>query len=472
MSSTQKRGFRLPWTAERGPEDDALAERLATVKVESAPRDVRDDLGDGPFRRAEPTTPALTTDADPAASDVPDSTAEADMIDTDSPTAEPAGTPATESTGGWPTTDRPGSADPGGSEPASPRSAMHVVGDARVPRRENPLVAGLVKAMREAAIASRDETTNRLRAEAEARVQAIRNVATDDAANLRKKADDDIAEFREWSKAEIARIRQETEDRIEARRIELAAETERHAEAVERQVAGVESTVASFEADMDGFFEQLLAENDPARLATLAEQAPEPPDLTVEAAPIAAWADTTWSVDASDTPSATGDSDQAEEAEQGEPAEPSAEASAVDEGHADGAALEAAAAAEAEAEATEGLDMTSAREWPAAVLAAAANRDDPPAPEGETDGATHGRLLVSGLTSVAGISAFKGAIGGLAGVRSVSVSSGERGVFVFTVHHESDLDLGEAVAGLSGFAVRITEATGDSVSVTAHEPAA
>jgi len=76
------------------------------------------------------------------------------------------------------------------------------------------------------------------------------------------------------------------------------------------------------------------------------------------------------------------------------------------------------------------------------------------------------------LTSVAGISAFKGAVGGLPGVRSVSVSTGERGVFVFTVNHEEDTDLGAAVSSLSTFAAEITETTGNSLSVTAHEPAA
>jgi hypothetical protein len=73
---------------------------------------------------------------------------------------------------------------------------------------------------------------------------------------------------------------------------------------------------------------------------------------------------------------------------------------------------------------------------------------------------------------VAGISAFKGAVGQLPGVRSVSVSSGERGVFIFTVNHEPDADIAEAISSLTSFAARITEASGDSLTVTAHEPAA
>jgi hypothetical protein len=129
------------------------------------------------------------------------------------------------------------------------------------------------------------------------------------------------------------------------------------------------------------------------------------------------------------------------------------------------------AAAEAEAAATEGLDLSTADEWPAASVMAAARRADEAAPSSDESG-TSSKLLVSGLTSVAGISAFKGAIGGLPGVRSVSVSTGERGVFVYTVNHEPETDIAAAIGDLSAFAVQVTEATSDSVSVTAHEPAA
>ncbi|HKQ17728.1 MAG TPA: hypothetical protein VJS87_04205, partial [Solirubrobacterales bacterium] len=138
-------------------------------------------------------------------------------------------------------------------------------------------------------------------------------------------------------------------------------------------------------------------------------------------------------------------------------------------------ALEAAAAAEAEAAATEGLDLDAAEEWPASVMAAAARRDDTRpdgAAEDAADDSASTRLQVSGLTSVAGISAFKGAIGGLAGVRSVSVSTGERGVFIYTVQHEQEIDLGAAIAELSAFAVEVTNNEGDGLSVVAHEPAA
>jgi hypothetical protein len=79
-------------------------------------------------------------------------------------------------------------------------------------------------------------------------------------------------------------------------------------------------------------------------------------------------------------------------------------------------------------------------------------------------------LLVRGLGSVAGISALKGALGQLSGVHAVSVSSGEQGEFVFAVTHDPGVDLATGIAGLPGFAARITDATDDGIAVVAHEP--
>ena len=109
--------------------------------------------------------------------------------------------------GGWPSADRRGTDRPFASD------AVRATAEPRMPRRDNPLVAGLVKAMREAAVASRDETSARLQAEANARVEAIKSRATGEAAGLRKRADEDVSAIREWSKAEVARIKVETDTR-------------------------------------------------------------------------------------------------------------------------------------------------------------------------------------------------------------------------------------------------------------------
>ncbi len=446
MSSTQKRGFRLPWSPERGPEDGATAAATLDPATDETTGAVRDDLGEGPFGLADGAR-SMTTDAAPAASDVPDAPPEAAMIDIDSQTTDSAAAPPATGThaadppaddsgsgGTWPTADR---------KSGNARPPIRVDGESRLPRRDNPLVAGLVKAMREAAIASRAETTARLEAEAQARIESIRARATDEAAGLRKKADEDVSAIREWSKAEVARVRQETDERIEARRTALAGETGRHAESVDRLVDEVQTTVAAFEADMEKFFTQLLAEDDPGRLATLAEQAPDPPDLRGEG-PSA----TDFLADDAADDGASGWSDLDPET-----------------------GLRADAAAEAEAEATEGLDPSAAESWPTAAVSAA-RRTDPVSNPADANGPDATRLLVSGLTSVAGISAFKGALGQVPGVRSVSVSSGERGVFVFAVNHDPGVDLDSGVSSLSGFSARVTDATNDGFTVVASEPGA
>ena len=201
MSSQQKRGFRLPWGADSAP--DGSAPGTATLDA-STPDATSGVAGDA------------LTDEVPASSDVPEDTAEAAMIDTqaqiDSPTDG-----ATPANGGWPDVDRRSA--PSHAADVGARPPVQVAGAAPRPgRKDNPLVAGLVKAMREAAIASRDETMSRLQADAGARVESIRSRATSEGAELQKRADDDIAGIREWSKAEIARVRQQTEDRIEGRR--------------------------------------------------------------------------------------------------------------------------------------------------------------------------------------------------------------------------------------------------------------
>lgn len=457
MSSNQKRGFRLPWGTERGSEDGAGAATLERLDDSSDEGD--EQVAKGPFRGATSAS-RTTTEAAPAATDTPDTSSEAAMIDSEASTTESVAAPPAEdadASSAWPTTDNRAAA----AATAAARPAIRADGETR-PTRTNPLVAGLVKAMREAAVASRAETTARLQAEASTRVEAIRSRATEETAELKKRADDDVAEIRDWSKAELARIRQVTDDRIEARKTELTGELERHAAAVEQLVGQVQTTVSTFEADMDRFFEQLLAENDPAKLAGLAERAPEPPDLlsdapsaieAVAATPEAPVVDHTWDVPAVPSP-------------ESEPAA-DAQADATPEAQAP-AALEADAAAEAEAEASAGLDPHAIEAWPT-VAPAAAQKDVPAAAMDDANGPDSTRLFVHGLTSVAQISSFKGGLAAVKGVRSVSVSSGERGVFIFTVSHDPGVDLDSGVAGLSAFTARVTDATDDGFTVSVGE---
>jgi hypothetical protein len=147
-------------------------------------------------------------------------------------------------------------------------------------RRPTKFMADLSRAMQTAAETSRDETMTRFATDAKTAVEDIRAKSAEEAAALRRQADDDVAAVREWSKTEIARIREETDTKIAARKQALDGEMDDFAAVIEARVQKVNATVADYETEMAEFFERLLAEQDPTRIATMAQAMPDPPDLS------------------------------------------------------------------------------------------------------------------------------------------------------------------------------------------------
>jgi hypothetical protein len=465
MTPTTKRGFHLPWSGDdRASTEPADAPAPTARAAVSAP--VVDELGEGPFSVPARGAPkeATTAVSNPQMS--------------------------------WPDVDRAGSVTHQAADASLPPVRPAVVVDEgngagepslRASRRDNPLVVGLVKAMREAARATREETTARMRAEATARIEDIRSGSVAEATALRKRADDDAIGIREWSKAEIARIRDEAEKRIAERRAELARETDAHASALEHLVEQVQEVATTFEAEMEQFFEVLLAEQDPARLATLAEQVPDAPvfdalpPLKRGQAPNRnnGTARAKAPADRSPATKATADAADAADATDGDVTEARLEP-------------DAAAAAEAEAIADLDHDQADGEEWTegslATVLATAPKIDSPDDLSAEemvgllgietgsaddaadTNATEQTRVVVSGLASVAGISAFKGALGRVPGVSSVSVSTGTDEEFVFAVAHASTTDLRRAVPAFAGFGAQMSLDDGEAISFTVKEP--
>jgi hypothetical protein len=363
-------------------------------------------------------------------------------------------------------------------------------------RRPTKIMTDLTRAMQAAASSSREETMARLDADAKAAVEEIQASATGEGADIRRRADDDVAAVRDWSKTEIARIREEAEARISVRKSALDSEMEEHAAIVEARIQRVNAAVESFQGDMESFFERLLSEEDPTRIATMAETMPEPPDLASIAASIAGPtiepfdpAPATWPADdrigdAAAAPAAneTAESEVATagpDAAVGDPAAAeSAEAPADPEGppaaegvpaDADFAAAEAEAAAHP-AELTE--DDVAFSPQPAS---------DDPAAEGSasagepTDAPASGdrvvtRVSVVGLVSVASIASFKRSLGRADGVAGIRVASGPDGEFVFTVEHDSAMSLSEAIAALPGFEARVTGQGDGTLDIAAHDP--
>jgi hypothetical protein len=236
MATTDTRsGFRLPWSSDRSNDTTAVDETATAA-------------GEAVAEGAQAESSAWPT-ADVATSARPDP---------ESPSTETAA-PAEESA----MLDLQPS-------PAQPATA---------PRKPSKLMADLSAAIRSTAETARDQALAQVEADAAAVVEAIRAGAKDGEQALRVRSDEDVAGIKEWSRAEIARIKEETERRIEARKLGLDEELAAHAAAIEQRVGAVESTVAGYRNEMGAYAERLGHEDDPARLATLAETMPEPPVL-------------------------------------------------------------------------------------------------------------------------------------------------------------------------------------------------
>jgi hypothetical protein len=94
-------------------------------------------------------------------------------------------------------------------------------------------------------------------------------------------------------------------------------------------------------------------------------------------------------------------------------------------------------------------------------------------PGGSENGAAETQttqVVVTGLVSVASIASFKRHLGRLTGVKSVGVSSGPEGEFLFAVHHTADIVLRDAIPSLPSFQARVTGSGEGTLSVTAHDP--
>ena len=360
-------------------------------------------------------------------------------------------------------------------------------------RRPTKFMADLSRAMQAAAESSRDETMARLSAEAKTVVEEIHAASTEEGASLRRRADDDVAAVREWSKGEIARIREETEARIATRKTALDGEMEAHAHVVEARVQQVAATVADYEAQMAEFFQRLLAEEDPTRIATMAETMPDPPDLANIAASIAEPQVEPFDPGAARLaliPDAAAPESGEAPPEGGDAAPDFAAAEAEALAYTGDAEVDGEGTAEsAEETVTDG--SVNVEDMPAEAVVETAPADaasvdanalaasdegafGSPAPSAEPAGEATAsservvtRVVVLGLVSVA---TFKRSLGRSHGVMAIGVASGPDGEFVFTVTHEAGLSLRDAITALPGFDARVTGESDGGIDVTAHDP--
>jgi hypothetical protein len=260
MATTDSRtGFRLPWSTDRAasreasadPDDElAAAAPVADVDDGAAPAleagetGPQDAAGDGVRGHEEEAVTILAPEAAPTFA----------QADPQAPASEPAGADGEPVSAGAPSVAAP-------------------------PRRPTKFLADLTRAMQAAAEQARTATLEQFRGDGTAVIEQVHARSATGATELRRHADDDVAAIKDWSKAEIARIRDETERRIGARREQLEGQLERHAALVEHEIEKVRGRIASFDAGMGRFFDDLIGEEDPAAFAARAASMPEPPSF-------------------------------------------------------------------------------------------------------------------------------------------------------------------------------------------------
>jgi len=296
---------------------------------------------------------------------------------------------------------------------------------ARLPNR---FMADLTQAMRSTAETARQGTVEQCQADAKAYTEQLHSRTDDEAASLRKAAEADVSAIRDWSKAEMERIRVETEQRIARRRELLEQELQEYNAASELEIERVQKRVSAFEGEVAQFFEQLLQEADPTVFASMAAQMPDPPVFSV-----------------SDRSGSTADL----RARREQIMRP---------------------AANVAIEAPTGANGTQPANASGGEAAAAAVATTKPAPKAATVEST--QVVVVGLVSVASIATFKRQLGRLPGVKSVGVSSGPDGEFIFTVGHNSDTSLSSLIPTLPTFQARVVSEREGVLNVSAHDPEA
>ena len=302
---------------------------------------------------------------------------------------------------------------------------MNETAGARLPNR---FMADLTQAMRSTAETARQATVEQCQVDAKAYTEQLHSRTDDEAASLRKAAEADVSAIRDWSKAEMERIRVETEQRIARRRELLEQELQEYNAAIELEIERVQKRVSAFEGEVTQFFEQLLQESDPTVFASMAAQMPDPPVFSVRE-------------------------------RSGVTADLRARREQI---------MRPAAATMVES--PSGANGTQPAEANGGEAAAQSVATAKSAPKDATVEST--QVVVVGLVSVASIATFKRQVGRLPGVKSVGVSSGPDGEFIFTVGHNSDTSLSSLIPTLPTFQARVVSEREGVLNVSAHDPEA
>ena len=336
-------------------------------------------------------------------------------------------------------------------------------------RHPNRFLADLTLAMHSTAETARQATIDQCQADAKAYTEQLHARKEDETASLRKAAEADVIAIREWSKAEVERIRLETEQRISRRRELLDQELQEYNSGIAFEIERVQKRVQSYQDEIAQYFEQLLQEPDPTTFASMGARMPEPPDFTDAdrghlATDIRALREQIMRSGEVAEIEAVGAAAAPEDVAQEQPEIEDVAAAAPEDVAQEQPEIEDVAAAVPEDFAQEQPEIEEAV-VPRTDRRGAAAASQPAGPEST-------QVVVVGLVSVASIVAFKRQLSRLPGVKSVGVSSGPDGEFVFTVSHSLETSLGSLIPTIPAFQATVISEREGVLNVSASDPEA
>jgi hypothetical protein len=414
-SSTPRRsGFRLPWAGDTPG-------------------------GETPESQAQPAEPELAAESANAKEATPETASakqatakEAKPVPKPEPTAEPAPPPAA-------------------PEPQPTSEFLHE----------------MIAAMRGVAEHARTKDVAELRTKVEEHVTRLKAEAEERVAELRRRVEADVTAIGEWAKTEAERIRAEAESRVAARRQQLDQQLAADAKRAEREAEEIGGRVSEYERELDAFFAQLSEISDPAAFAAAAKRMPHAPKVAIDAPGAPAEASET----NAGRMAALGLGEASAEEQPDAPAKGTAAANgtATTAGAATASTAQPAETEKQPTDAELAARLAELDEKLAGKPAAAATAAPPAAASGDAEVAT--TVVVKGLGSFGAITAFKQGLEGVDGIRSVTLSLGPSGEFVYRATHAGSFDLEAAIKSVERGATSIERQPDGALRVTISRPA-
>jgi hypothetical protein len=292
--------------------------------------------------------------------------------------------------------------------------------DAAAPGAESPspFLRSLVEAMRGVAEETRARSLAELKAKVEQRIEHLEASGTELAEDLRRRSELDVKGIGDWERGEIERIRGEAARKVDARRQQLEQQLVERQQTTEREIEATRARLGEHERELSAFVAQLTEINDPSAFVAAAQRMPKAPSL-----------------------------------------ETALPASAVEPAH--------ASASEGDTLSTRLALLGVERE--ATIEAAPANgtvSNGNAASAHEEPGETTTAIVVAGLGSFGAITSFKQSLEKSVGVRSVALSLGPSGEFVYRATHAIDFDIEAAIREVETNAASIEHLPDGTLRVT------